>query len=254
MAKVLFSFNGKEITIQCSKEEKMKDICNRFATKININFNSLLFLYGGNKINFELTYRQSANSIDNNYNQMNILVYKNESEGLKCKHCGNIIYLPLFDNIIKYNNEQKDTLIEIKNQINNIIILNDIHDIIRKIKIVKMIIDNLISENEKSLKETQNISSNIKKYNNFYFESIKNYGFTSNEENKIVNIITNSVKQNSDWTQIVKNIWKECSNFKEGKWTVSIGDRDKLKGHTNEDTYFIAGNIGPYKIIIVYDH
>ena len=57
MEKVVFLFKGKEIAIQCSKEDKMKDICNRFATKVEININSLLFVYGGNKINYELTFK-----------------------------------------------------------------------------------------------------------------------------------------------------------------------------------------------------
>ena len=56
MAKVAFSFSGTEITIQCLKNDRMKDICNRFATKMNMNMNSLLFLYGGNKINYGLTF------------------------------------------------------------------------------------------------------------------------------------------------------------------------------------------------------
>ncbi len=35
----------------------MKDICNKFAVKADININSLLFMYGGNKINYELTFK-----------------------------------------------------------------------------------------------------------------------------------------------------------------------------------------------------
>ena len=56
MAKVLFLFNHKELEIQCTKEDKMKEICNRFAQKVDINVNSLLFIYGGKKVNYELTF------------------------------------------------------------------------------------------------------------------------------------------------------------------------------------------------------
>ena len=45
MVNVVFLFNGKELSIQCTKEDKMKDICNRFAIEIDININSLLYLY-----------------------------------------------------------------------------------------------------------------------------------------------------------------------------------------------------------------
>ena len=94
MAKAFFLFNGKELEIQCTKEDKMKDICNRFAIKIDTNINSLLFIYGGNKINYELTFKQQANSMDNNTNLMKILVYKNDNDGLKCQKCGKkYIYL-----------------------------------------------------------------------------------------------------------------------------------------------------------------
>ena len=126
----------------------MQQVCK----KVEININSLLFVYGGNKINYELTFKQHVNSMDNNINEMKILVYQNENEEFKCRKCRETIHLDIFDNIIKYNNEQKDTLIEMKNQIDSIIKLNNIADIIRKIKLIKIILDNLISENEKSLK------------------------------------------------------------------------------------------------------
>ena len=71
MAKVVFSLDGKETHIQCLKEDKMKDICNKFSSKINININFLYFLYNGNQINLELTFKEQVNSFDNNRNQMN---------------------------------------------------------------------------------------------------------------------------------------------------------------------------------------
>ena len=53
MASVIFTFEGVPLTIQCSKEEKMKDICNKYLSKINKSINSLYFLYGGNQVNME---------------------------------------------------------------------------------------------------------------------------------------------------------------------------------------------------------
>ena len=71
-----FSFNGKSIKINCLKEDKMKDICTQFSFKINIDLNNLFFLYGGNIINLELEFKNIANQIDNNRNEMIILVYE----------------------------------------------------------------------------------------------------------------------------------------------------------------------------------
>ena len=45
---VIFTFDGREIAIQCSNDDKMRDVCQKFAVKAETNINSLIFLYGGN--------------------------------------------------------------------------------------------------------------------------------------------------------------------------------------------------------------
>ena len=256
MSKAIFLFNGQELVIQCTKEDKMKDICNRFAIKIDININSLIFIYGGNKINYELTFKQQANSMDNDINQMKILVFQSENNELKCKKCGEKIHLDILDNIIKYNNEQKDTLIEMKNQIDNIIQLNNISDIIRKIKLIKIVLDNLISENAKSLKDIQNAinnNDNIKTKNNDYnFEIIGEYNLESDEKKTLKSYIEKSLKQYSDYMDIAKCIINYCYKMKKGIWSAIVGERDKFK-FFSEVEKMIYGNIGPYKIGIVYN-
>ena len=167
MATVVFSFNGVELQIQCSREEKMKDICRRCANKINKNINSLYFLYSGNQVNYELRFKDQANLMDRNRNKMNILVFIKEEEGLKCSNCGEVIKSDLFDKILK--NEQNDILKELKNQLEAIIYLNDINKIKNQIKIVKYALENVINENEKNLKEIKNSfnnNNNIKKNEN----------------------------------------------------------------------------------------
>ena len=56
-ANVVFTLDGIDLTIQCSQNEKMKDICQRYANKMQTNLNSLLFLYGGNRMNYELNFK-----------------------------------------------------------------------------------------------------------------------------------------------------------------------------------------------------
>ena len=92
-ASVIFNFQGVDIRIQCSKEEKMKDICQKLATKIERNVNSLVFLYGGSNLNFQLSFKDQANIIDKERNEMKVLVYKNESDELSCPKCGEKINL-----------------------------------------------------------------------------------------------------------------------------------------------------------------
>ena len=44
-ATAIFTLDCIDIKIQCKKDEKMKDICQRFATKSQINLDSSVFLY-----------------------------------------------------------------------------------------------------------------------------------------------------------------------------------------------------------------
>ena len=79
MSKVIFEFEGREIIIQCTKDEKMKDICQRYTTKIDKTINTLIFLYGGKQLNYNLNFNEQANIIDKERNIMKVLVYKNEN-------------------------------------------------------------------------------------------------------------------------------------------------------------------------------
>ena len=97
-AKIIFNYEGKDISIQCSIEDKIKDICQKYVTKIESNINSLLFLYGGNQINMELKFKEQANSMDINNNEMNVLVYKRENDDFTCPHYNNKIKLNIEKN------------------------------------------------------------------------------------------------------------------------------------------------------------
>ena len=122
-ANAIFTLDGIEVTIQCSKKERMKDICQRFAIKAQINPDSFVFLYGGNKLNFNLAFKDQANSIDNGNNEMKVLVYKLEYEEFKCPKCGEKIMLnkEKIDEIIQINNKINDSINGIKLQLENII-------------------------------------------------------------------------------------------------------------------------------------
>ena len=87
--KVIFTLDGVDVSIQCSKEDKIKDICQRFANKVNKNINSLLFLYEGNQLNFLLSFKDLAKD----KNEMKVLVYTNENDEFMCPKCGEKIKL-----------------------------------------------------------------------------------------------------------------------------------------------------------------
>ena len=165
MAKVIFTYDGKETTIQCLKEDKIENICNEYASKINENINSLLFIYSGNQVNLELSFNQQAKQIDKERSIMNILVYKQEKKKFKCPKCGELINIDIFDNLLKLNSNQADMLKELKSLIEIINNSNEISTIKSKILDISLITNNLIEENEKNKNHIQNISNNIKDNN-----------------------------------------------------------------------------------------
>ena len=87
-AKIIFNLDGIDIIIQCSIEDKIKDICEKFGTKIESDINSLIFLYGGNQMNMVLKFKEQANSFDQSRNEMNVLVDRKEIDDLICPNCG----------------------------------------------------------------------------------------------------------------------------------------------------------------------
>ena len=63
-ANAIFTFNGVDLSIQCTIDDKMKDICKKYSNEMNKEINSFLFLYGGNQVNFELSFKEQANYQD----------------------------------------------------------------------------------------------------------------------------------------------------------------------------------------------
>ena len=173
MSKVIFIFNGEKINIQCLNEDKMKDICSKYSNKINKNVNDIFFLYGGNIINLDLKYNDIINSIDKNINEMIVTVYEKEKEGLICPKCGENIKIDnkIFNNILTFNENLNETLIGLKDQIENLNKSNDItiNKIKFQLKNINVILDNTIKEIKKNneqikiIKENYNINTFTKK-------------------------------------------------------------------------------------------
>ena len=161
-AKVTFIYDCNNMVIQCKKEERMKDICQRYSTKLGINLNLLIFQYGGQQINTQLTF----NEISPKENDIKIIVIKSEQDELICPKCGsNIIVntekIDKIDEIVNSMNNIKETIIGIKVMIDNVIktsmqnlmniqlkninlLLNNVNDDFNKIseKIKNLIKDN----------------------------------------------------------------------------------------------------------------
>ena len=152
-AKIIFDFEGNDIIILCSTEDKIKDICQKFGTKIESNINSLIFLYGGNQMNMELKFKEQANLMDINRKEMKVLVYKKENDDFICPHCNKKLKLEKIDDIILSNNNIKDTINGIKLNIDNIIKLcpNNISIQLKNINFLLNALNEDINKNNKFL-------------------------------------------------------------------------------------------------------
>ena len=62
MSEVVFIYNGKNINIRCNKDDKLKDICEKFINESQIDKDSIYYLHNGEKINEKLTFRNMVNN------------------------------------------------------------------------------------------------------------------------------------------------------------------------------------------------
>ena len=160
MALVNFIFDRIKFTIKCVKEDKMKNICAKFASEIDEEINSLYFLYNGKELNNELTFYEQANELDRQRLEMNILVkFSEDSNELKCPKCGyNLENIKAFKDLIEYKKYVNNMLNELKSQIESIKI-NEIENIENKKGICKYLINEIFTKNEIQNKNILNIEN-----------------------------------------------------------------------------------------------
>ena len=107
-ANVIFTLDGVPLSIQCTENDIMKDICQKYVNKINRNINTLVFIYGGNQLNYNLKYKDII--IDKESKEMKVLIYSNENDEFICPKCGEKIKLnteKIDDIILSINNLKK---------------------------------------------------------------------------------------------------------------------------------------------------
>ena len=97
MSQVIFTYEGNTTSIQCDENDKVRDICLKFCTKVNEDLDCLYFLYGGEKLKEELTFKEIINGPDIERNKMNIVVNSTKttennsiikSKEILCPKCG----------------------------------------------------------------------------------------------------------------------------------------------------------------------
>ena len=58
MAEIDFTYSGKVITVLCNLDDKLKDVCQKFTTKAQLDLEQLLFLYNGTRLNLDSQLNQ----------------------------------------------------------------------------------------------------------------------------------------------------------------------------------------------------
>ena len=221
MAEIIFIYEGNQIKIQCNKNQKMNEICNNLCNKINMNKNSLIFLYGGRQLNLNKVLNEITNE-----NKINILVFKRENENEICPKCGRILNNKIIDNILLLNNNINITLLGLKSQIENII--NDLINnkdnmyINSQLKNINIVINNILNED---IKKINNELNKIK--NNDYITNIKeNKNILKNEiiciynkQDNEINLLHNYNLNLDDysWDEQYKKLYLEGKNNINGK-------------------------------------
>ena len=117
MSTAEFNFEGVIISILCSENELMEEICKRFAIKAEKELNDLIFLYSGTKINLNLKMSEISNNLDKERKKISILVQSkfdnNNNEDNQsivrspfpiCPECYENIILDIQDYNIKLSN------------------------------------------------------------------------------------------------------------------------------------------------------
>ena len=153
MEQITFSFEGKETTIQCNKNEKMKEICNRYAQQLNREISQISFSSKGNEINENMTINDLLKDMDNNEGKLSILVEnsKDSFNEIKVIESKNIICPKCKQNAKIDIKNYKINLYDCKNKhsIKNIV-LNDYEDIqlINEDKLICGICNKKVNDND----------------------------------------------------------------------------------------------------------
>ena len=230
MASTIFINEGESVIIQCSKEEKMKTICDKYCNKINSNINSLLFLYGGKELNLDKKYEDYSKE-----KTLIILVYKNDSQ--ICPKCEKLLDDKIY-NLISSNNKINSILFGLTIQIGHIIIdINNnkqITQISSQLMNINIVLNNIL-ENIKKNNEELNIIKNIKSENNNKKENKDNNNFKNDNNNidpndtKDKNVKMNEYKskKEEDNNNINNQKLQLTQNISEGKKEVIIKNKNR---------------------------
>ena len=112
-----FNYDGRKLTIQCNKGEKIKEIYKKFLAKVEVDNKNLYLLYNGNIIREDLSIEDIANEIDKSNKNIEIVVAQTNNTIIKDKFVksNEIICLKCNENILAKIEDFRITLYDCKN-------------------------------------------------------------------------------------------------------------------------------------------
>ena len=189
MININFTYNQNIIIIQCNANDCMRDICKKFASKINVDVDSKIYIFDNAKLNIDpglnLTFAQQLNSEDIDGKEIQVFdnkdskytvkfTYKGEDKEIKVKETETVG--SVFDIIGKYIKKKKNSFFTLYN--GSAILGDDMNKPINQIskqldqfdKKMNLIIEDGMDEEEEKEEEEgkrkRSIISNRKDINN----------------------------------------------------------------------------------------
>ena len=172
---ITFSLGDKDISIQCPKNQKMKDVCQVFANKIGLDINSLSFLYGGNQINLELSFEDLALPNDKTNNKIKIIVIKDKKEEKYCPLCAvkTTLNTKEIEFITKSNNTILDGINEIQKNIEKLVNICYIESIKIQLRNIYYTLSSINTQVENYNKNLRKSFNHIIKFDNLKIDENK---------------------------------------------------------------------------------
>ena len=228
MAQIEFIFENNKTLVQCQKEEMMKDIFKRYASKTKIDINSFYFVYGGNKINDEIKLSELITDMTS-INEIKILVFKID---IPIENIQNIFIKPKYARCPECGENIKFKIINYKiniygcrnmHKINNIL-LNE-YEKIQSYDLTKIVCEQCKNKNKKDIFDNEfykcykcniNLCPLCKTIHD------KTHNIINPDKNYICNIHNESYSKYCDNCHI--NLCMSCEGEHKGHSTKYLGD------------------------------
>ena len=217
-ANVIFRLNGVNLTIQCTENDVMKDICQKYAYEIKRNMNTLVFLYEGSQLHLDLKFKDVI--ADKETNEMKVMVYSNENNEFICPKCGEKVKLNTekINDIIFSINNLKETIDSAKLMLENVIKISSEKNINVQLKGINIVLNTLDEDIKKIKEKVKNLLNETEKNENNYIIAEIIIGESDVNKNiRILNSYEECIRNDPKKNWIMDEKYKNEDEIKKGE-------------------------------------